>query len=90
MRRIGEAGGELDLLISDVGRPVDGLDALRAIRQNGADLRVIFVTSFGDMWTRTEAARHGALLIDKPVELARLRAAVREVHVARSRAGAVS
>ena len=88
VRKIGEEGRPLDLLISDVGRPEDGLDTLRAIRRNEADLPVIFVTCFGDMWTRAEAARHGALLLDKPVELGRLRAAVRDVDVERARARA--
>ena len=77
VRRIaihGESGGQVDLLTSDVRMPgVDGLRAIRILRDAELNVPVILITAFGDRWTHAEAAEHGALLLNKPIELWRLR-----------------
>ena len=75
----GERGGQLDLLISDVRMPkLSGIDALKLLRHAELQIPIILITAFSDLWTRAEAARYGARLIDKPLELRVLRQAVRE------------
>jgi two-component system response regulator AtoC len=74
----GQDGGELDLLISDVRMPeLNGLDALKLLRQTNLRVPIILITAFSDRWTRAEAARYGAQLLDKPLELRVLRKVVR-------------
>ncbi|MET0792568.1 MAG: response regulator [Polyangiaceae bacterium] len=75
----GAQGGRLDLLISDVRMPhLSGIDALKLLRDAELRVPIILITAFSDLWTRAEAARYGARLIDKPLELRVLRQAVRE------------
>lgn len=75
----GAGGGQLDLLISDVRMPeLTGIDALKLLRDAEIRIPIILITAFGDRWTRAEAARYGARLIDKPLELRALRQAVRD------------
>jgi DNA-binding response OmpR family regulator len=75
----GHSDGALDLLISDVRMPeMSGLDALKVLRSSDLQIPIILITAFSDRWTRTEAARHGAKLLDKPLELRVLRNLVRE------------
>ncbi|MEI9937915.1 MAG: response regulator [Pseudomonadota bacterium] len=70
-------GGALDLLISDVRMPgLSGLDALKLLRESQLRIPVILITAFSDLWTRTEATRYGARLLDKPLELHVLRKVV--------------
>jgi CheY-like chemotaxis protein len=72
-------GGELDLLISDVRMPgLTGLDALKLLRDSQLRIPIILITAFSDLWTRTEATRYGARLLDKPLELGVLRKVVRD------------
>lgn len=82
VRRIvlaGESGGKVDLLVSDVRMPgIDGLLAVKLLRENALRVPVVFITAFGDRWTRAEAAEQGAVLLSKPIELWRLREIVRE------------
>jgi DNA-binding response OmpR family regulator len=82
VRRIvheGEHGGVLDLIISDVRMPeMDGVKALQNLRDSQVRVPFILVTAFSDLWTRSAATSYGAELLDKPVELRRLRAVVRE------------
>lgn len=67
-------GGKLDLLITDVRMPgLSGLDALKVLRECELRIPVILVTAFSDLWTRAEAIRYGARLLDKPLELRVLR-----------------
>ena len=81
VRRIvdgGEHGGTLDLIISDVRMPeMDGVKALQFLRDSRVRIPFILVTAFSDLWTRTTAGAYGAVLLDKPVELKKLRAVVR-------------
>jgi FixJ family two-component response regulator len=48
------------------------------LRDAEQKIPVILITAFIDLWTRTEAARYGAKLLDKPLELRVLRRLVRE------------
>jgi CheY-like chemotaxis protein len=74
----GEHGGAVDLIISDVRMPeMDGLCALKLLRDGRSSIPVILVTAFSDLWTRTTATSFGAELLDKPVELRKLRSVVR-------------
>ncbi len=75
----GAQGGRLDLLISDVRMPdLSGIEALERLRDAELSVPILLITAFSDLWTRAEAARYGARLIDKPLELRVLRRAVRE------------
>lgn len=75
----GALGGQLDLLISDVRMPeLSGIDALKLLRDAEFRTPIVLITAFSDLWTRAEAARYGARLIDKPLELRVLRQVVRE------------
>jgi DNA-binding response OmpR family regulator len=66
--------GDLDLLISDVRMPgLSGLDALRLLRDSELHIPIILISAFSDLWTRAEAMRFGARLLDKPLELRVLR-----------------
>lgn len=74
-----DRGGELDLLISDVRMPeLSGLDALKLLRDADLRIPIILITAFSDRWTRAEAARYGAQLLDKPLDLRVLRQVVRD------------
>lgn len=75
----GEHGGVLDLIISDVRMPeMDGVKALKSLRDSQVRVPFILVTAFSDLWTRTTATSYGAVLLDKPVELRKLRTTVRD------------
>lgn len=72
------AGELLRLVITDVRMPeVGGLDAARALVQAGHRVPLIFMTAYGDSWTRSRAAELGAILLDKPLSLGTLRREVR-------------
>jgi CheY-like chemotaxis protein len=68
----------LDLVISDHRMPgVTGLDVLSALHQG--ERRVppfILITAFGDAETHARAGRMGALVIDKPFDVATFRRTV--------------
>jgi DNA-binding response OmpR family regulator len=71
--------GQLDLLISDVRMPeLGGVEAIELLRAAELRIPIILITAFSDLWTRAKAARFGARLLDKPLELRVLRKAVRE------------
>jgi len=73
-------GEMIHLIITDVRMPMgNGLDAGRAVRDAGLSIPMIFMTAYGDAWTRSRAAELGALLLDKPLSLGALRQAVRKV-----------
>jgi CheY-like chemotaxis protein len=75
----GEHAHQLDLVITDVRMPqLTGIEALRVLRDAELGVPIILITAFSDLWTRREAARYGARLIDKPLELRVLRHAVQE------------
>lgn len=66
-----------ELIISDVHLPggVSGLDMLAGIRRADWSLPVLLVTGYGDPATYEEAARLGAYVLDKPLDLDDLRTA---------------
>jgi CheY-like chemotaxis protein len=67
-----------DLIVSDVRMPVmSGLQIVRGIRDANWTTPVILMTAFGDAQTRREAEALDAVLLDKPLRMADLRA---EVH----------
>ena len=77
VRRLVAEGAPLRLIITDVRMPsLGGLEAARELRAAGNATPLIFMTAFGDAWTRTQAAELGAQLLDKPLSLAALRRAV--------------
>lgn len=73
------AGEAVDLVITDVRMPaLGGIDAAHALRCGGHRVPLIFMTAYGDAWTRSRAAELGALLLDKPLSLGMLRHAVKQ------------
>lgn len=90
---VGEAGdgeegvlraGELepDVILMDVRMPgVDGIEALRRLRDNGSKARVLVVTSFTERRTVVPALRAGAAgYVYKDVDPDALAGAIRSVH----------
>ncbi|WP_431963506.1 response regulator [Actinacidiphila sp. bgisy160] len=90
---VGEAGdgeegvqraGELapDVILMDVRMPgVDGIEALRRLRDNGTKARVLVVTSFTEQRTVVPALRAGAAgYVYKDVDPDALAGAIRSVH----------
>ena len=71
-------GGDFPaLIITDVRMPMgSGFEAARTLRDAGHALPMIFMTAYGDEWTRSKAAELGAVLLDKPLGLDDLRRAV--------------
>ena len=66
-----------DLLISDVRMPGhSGLDLVSELRRCDWAMPVVLITAFGTRETHEEAARLGAVLLDKPVDLDVLTATV--------------
>jgi len=72
-----DAGEPLRLIITDVRMPtLGGLEAAHTLRAHGHATPLIFMTAYGDAWTRARAAELGAVLLDKPLSIAVLRRAV--------------
>ncbi len=73
--------GVPDLILSDVRMPGrTGLEVLARVRQKGLRCPVLLLSAFADEPTREEARRLGAkALLDKPVDMDELKAAVLEV-----------
>ena len=80
MRGQGGTLAPLDLIISDVRMPGrTGLEALERLRDQGVSCPVLLLSAFADAETHAEARRLGARrLLDKPVDLDVLKAAVHE------------
>ena len=77
VRRLVDEGEPLRLIITDVRMPtLGGVEAARLLREAGHTTPMIFMTAYGDAWTRTQAASLGAVLLDKPQSLNVLRQAV--------------
>ena len=69
-----------DIVLSDIRMQtkVDGLDLLKAIKQQNGDTKVILMTAFGSLETAVEAVRQGAFdYISKPFDLDAVTLAVR-------------
>ncbi len=71
-------GERVELIITDVRMPIaGGFDAARALHDAGYQIPMIFMTAYGDAWTRARAGNLGAMLLDKPLSVVVLRDAVR-------------
>ena len=81
MRMIAEAGGRVDLVVTDVVMPgIGGRDLVTHVRDTYPDLRVLFVSGYTEEGIR----RHGVLdtesaFLEKPFTAERLAQKVREV-----------
>jgi len=71
----------LDLVITDLVMPgPDGLEILRAVRQNRAEALVIIITGHASLQTAIEAIREGAYdYIRKPFKLEEMELAIKNV-----------
>ncbi|HEU4733461.1 MAG TPA: response regulator [Kofleriaceae bacterium] len=77
VRELVEHDEPLRLIITDVRMPaLGGVEAARVLRESGHSIPLIFMTAYGDAWTRSQAAEVGALLLDKPLSIGVLRRAV--------------
>jgi CheY-like chemotaxis protein len=82
VHRLVAEGEHVRLIITDVRMPgLSGVDAATAIRAAGLEAPLIFMTAFGDAWTRARAEQLGAVLLDKPLGLSVLRSAVQRAIV---------
>lgn len=74
---IESAEPRFDLLVSDVRMPGwSGLEVLGGLRRAGLGLPVVLITAFGDRKTHRAAHQLGAVLLDKPFDLADFRGTV--------------
>jgi len=70
----------VDVIVCDMRMPVcNGLDLLERLAEARWRIPCILMTAFGDDETRERAARIGATLLDKPLALDLLRAAVKRL-----------
>jgi two-component system nitrogen regulation response regulator NtrX len=69
----------LNAMILDVKMPeMDGLEVLRAVRERGLDVPVLFISGHGDIATAVEATRRGAFdFLEKPLQRDRVLLALR-------------
>jgi DNA-binding response OmpR family regulator len=68
----------VDLVLTDIRMPGrSGLDVVASLVEAGWRVPVIFMTGFGDDYTRHRAAELGARLLDKPFRIEQLTAAVK-------------
>jgi two-component system, NtrC family, nitrogen regulation response regulator NtrX len=70
--RIGQ--GVPDAVLLDIKMPeMDGLEALRAIRERGYEMPILMISGHGDVATALEAARRGAFdFFEKPLQRERV------------------
>jgi CheY-like chemotaxis protein len=74
----------IDVIVSDMRMPGwSGLELLERLFAAGWKIPSILMTAFGDEETRQRAAQAGAMLLDKPLALGDLRAAVNRLARAR-------
>jgi CheY-like chemotaxis protein len=76
----GQLERHLALIVTDVRMPgMDGIAAVKSLRERGVVTPVIFMTAYGDVQRRAAAEKLNSRWIDKPVGLNSLRSAVAEV-----------
>lgn len=70
----------VDAVILDIRMPeMDGIEALKRIREMGMEVPVIFLTGHGSLDTAQKAVRYGAFdYLTKPFQVARLQETVKE------------
>jgi DNA-binding NtrC family response regulator len=73
--------GPWDLVISDVKMPdMDGFELLKAIRQKGVEVPILFVTGYADIKDAVSAMQMGAIrYLEKPIDLHELKEVLDEV-----------
>ncbi|MBX3160148.1 MAG: response regulator [Deltaproteobacteria bacterium] len=76
VRELVDAGEPPGLIITDVRAPAGGSQPLGDLDRA---IPLIVMTAYGDTWTRSRAAEHGAVLLDKPLSLGILRQVVRRI-----------
>jgi DNA-binding response OmpR family regulator len=70
----------ISLIVSDVRMPgLDGLGLLAALRCASWRTPVVLMTAFGSQETHEEAARLGAVVLDKPFEMEKLAGVARRL-----------
>jgi DNA-binding response OmpR family regulator len=70
----------IDMVVTDIRMPVcNGLEIVQGLRDADWTTPVVIMTAFGDIETRTRAARLGAVLLNKPFKMTMLRAVVRDL-----------
>jgi DNA-binding NtrC family response regulator len=90
VRLIGES--RPDLVIMDVRMPgIDGLEALKRIREQYPDLSVVMMTAYGTSQTSIDAIRSGAFdYLTKPLDLDELRDVIEKALAAQAGARAAT
>lgn len=69
-----------DLILTDLRMPAGGLDYIVRLRTLAPYCPIILMTAFGDATTKQDALKHGvAAYFDKPVRMADLKAAIKEL-----------
>ncbi len=69
-----------DLIVTDLRMPAGGFDYLARLRTFAPTVPIVLMTSFGDPKTKADALAMGvAAYFDKPLRLADLRAAIKEL-----------
>jgi DNA-binding response OmpR family regulator len=85
LTRLGDAicrcgASQFDAMISDVRMPgVTGMYVAAELRRCDWAMPIVLITAFGSESTHAEAARLGAKLLDKPIDLDELTATVNEL-----------
>jgi DNA-binding NtrC family response regulator len=77
------ARGEFDAVVLDLRMPgMDGLEALRLIREKRPEMRVIILTGQGTVESGVEAMKLGAAeFVEKPADIERLSELIRKAGV---------
>jgi CheY-like chemotaxis protein len=69
----------VDVVVADVRMPLcTGLQALETVRAIRSKLPFVLLTAFGDRDVHQRAKQLGAVLLDKPISMDRLREIIRE------------
>ncbi|MCS6989503.1 MAG: response regulator [Chloroherpetonaceae bacterium] len=81
-----------DLVITDIRmHGMTGIDLLRHIRANHADVGVIIMTAYGSAQVQEEASRRGSLLyIEKPFDFAKMQATIEDFFKRKEESAAAS
>jgi DNA-binding response OmpR family regulator len=70
----------IDMVVTDIRMPVcSGLEIVQGLRDADWTTPVVIMTAFGDAQTRAQAARLGAVLLDKPFKMMTLRSIVSDL-----------
>jgi CheY-like chemotaxis protein len=78
LKRLREGG--IDLMITDLSMPrLGGIELTKAVRESGAETRVVWLTAYGCRERHDEARRlHVFSCLNKPVEISEIRRVARD------------